>query len=233
MWPRPGYWAAYDSSSSVTKCSEPNPASRCTGWSVALGATLCGVGYRQGSYLCGACASGFYLKVCPTLVGPCLPRSAHAAFVIKRVLLGRWDLQCVPCYDVKVGSVPWAALHHLRRRGIRRPCLAQPGARRASPRRDPCGRRHSHGRPRCLDITLDPGLHCSLVCPALPLSSLEDFLLPLGWRRSYLMPRPCPRPHCPRCSRRCTAPLPYSSFRASCYRPHALVRMHSSPRYHR
>lgn len=44
-------------------CAVPYPAARCLGWDVALGATRCGQGYLQGSYLCGLCASGFFLQV--------------------------------------------------------------------------------------------------------------------------------------------------------------------------
>jgi len=36
----------------------PLPQERCQGWEVALGASLCGHGYLQGSYLCTACARG-------------------------------------------------------------------------------------------------------------------------------------------------------------------------------
>lgn len=63
MWSRAGYWAAYDTSGTVTPCSPPDPESRCTGWNVALGATICGLGYLQGSYSCGACMTGYFLKV--------------------------------------------------------------------------------------------------------------------------------------------------------------------------
>lgn len=63
LWPRAGYWAAYDTSGTVTPCSAPDAESRCTSWSVALGATQCGSGYLQGSYLCGSCAAGYFSQV--------------------------------------------------------------------------------------------------------------------------------------------------------------------------
>lgn len=63
LWPRSGFWAAYDTTGVVTPCAAPKPEMRCTGWSVALGETRCGTGYLQGSYLCSACAPGNFLEV--------------------------------------------------------------------------------------------------------------------------------------------------------------------------
>jgi hypothetical protein len=56
---RPGFWAAAESSEVVIPCSIPATA-RCIGWDASLGVTACGLGYRASSYLCGACAPGFY-----------------------------------------------------------------------------------------------------------------------------------------------------------------------------
>ena len=64
MWPRVGSWVALDTDGFVTQCALADLASRCVGWSVAQGTTLCGRAYLQGSYLCGACAKGFFLQVC-------------------------------------------------------------------------------------------------------------------------------------------------------------------------
>lgn len=62
LWSRPGHWLASESSppSDVSACAPPDPAARCVGWDALTGATTCGVGYRQGSYLCTACAPGFH-----------------------------------------------------------------------------------------------------------------------------------------------------------------------------
>ena len=60
MWPRAGAWAASESAGVVNPCAPPDPQSRCTGWNLTTGATQCGPQYRQGSYLCGSCAGGFY-----------------------------------------------------------------------------------------------------------------------------------------------------------------------------
>jgi hypothetical protein len=44
---------------------------RCLGWNAAIGENVCGAGYRTGSYLCGACAPGYFdpgdgtCTVCP------------------------------------------------------------------------------------------------------------------------------------------------------------------------
>ena len=63
MWPRVGFYAAQESDGSVVQCALPDADVRCAGWSEALGATLCGTGYLQGSYACSVCASGFFLQV--------------------------------------------------------------------------------------------------------------------------------------------------------------------------
>jgi hypothetical protein len=61
MWPRVGFWAARDVDGYVTPCMAP-AKERCTGWNVTIGATLCGVGYLQGSFLCSACEPSYYLQ---------------------------------------------------------------------------------------------------------------------------------------------------------------------------
>lgn len=73
LWPRGGYWAPTEMGdpSSVAAC--PPPRERCLGWAIAQGASLCGPGYLHGSYLCTACARGFFLEdtgecsACPML----------------------------------------------------------------------------------------------------------------------------------------------------------------------
>lgn len=73
-WSLPGYYNALESSSDVRPCMLPDATSKCTGWSTALRATRCGQGYRQGSFLCGACEPGYYLEgdgscnACPIVV---------------------------------------------------------------------------------------------------------------------------------------------------------------------
>jgi hypothetical protein len=60
LWPRAGYWVPADTTRTVVPCDPPNSMQRCMGWSVAAGATVCGPGFRQGSYRCNACASGYF-----------------------------------------------------------------------------------------------------------------------------------------------------------------------------
>ena len=71
LWPQAGYWAAEADKLPVLSCSAP-ATQRCLGWSEALSASECGIGYRAGSYLCLSCADGFYgavdgsCKACPS-----------------------------------------------------------------------------------------------------------------------------------------------------------------------
>lgn len=73
MWPRAGAWSASESSGNVLPCSPPDAQTRCLRWNVTIGATQCGVGYLQGSYLCGSCDAAFYgdsdgaCRPCPVL----------------------------------------------------------------------------------------------------------------------------------------------------------------------
>lgn len=60
LWTRVGYWVASEADSDVSPCAPPNPEVKCAGWDTTAGAVKCGAGYRPGSYLCGACANGFY-----------------------------------------------------------------------------------------------------------------------------------------------------------------------------
>jgi hypothetical protein len=60
LWSRPGWWAASEASRSVAPCADPGATQRCVGWDAAAGETACGAGFRQGSYLCGACSPGYY-----------------------------------------------------------------------------------------------------------------------------------------------------------------------------
>lgn len=52
-------------------CGPPDPTARCLGWDPIKLAQVCGPAYLQGSYLCGACASGHFpasdgsCAVCP------------------------------------------------------------------------------------------------------------------------------------------------------------------------
>lgn len=72
-WPQQGHWSAAESSAAVLQCVQPGARIKCLGWSATLGATKCGVGYLQGSFLCSACSPAFYLAgdgscaACPTL----------------------------------------------------------------------------------------------------------------------------------------------------------------------
>ena len=93
LWSRPGHWVASESSlpGDVATCAPPDPASRCLGWDAFSGSTLCGVAYRQGSYLCGACAPGFFAAEdascakCPASVG-LWARYQGAAYIIAAIL---------------------------------------------------------------------------------------------------------------------------------------------------
>jgi len=75
LWPRVGYWSPRDASSSVTACAPPDPAVKCGGWDISAGAVRCGQPYLHGSYLCGACAAGYYpygdgsCVTCPIVAG--------------------------------------------------------------------------------------------------------------------------------------------------------------------
>lgn len=57
IWPRAGFFAFSEMDAYVQLCSEAgDAAARCVGWDPIAGATICGAGYRQGSFLCDACA---------------------------------------------------------------------------------------------------------------------------------------------------------------------------------
>lgn len=72
-WTRPGYYSASEATQHPAPCAQPDPASRCTGWDPVAGRTSCGLPYRQGTYLCGACAAGSYAvgdgscAICPPI----------------------------------------------------------------------------------------------------------------------------------------------------------------------
>lgn len=72
-WPVPGYWSPGEGSADLLPCSAPGATKRCVGWNSAVGGVKCGVGYLQGSYLCGACAQAYFLSgdgtcsACPIL----------------------------------------------------------------------------------------------------------------------------------------------------------------------
>jgi hypothetical protein len=59
LWSRPGWWVASEASGAVLSCPPPSSV-RCVGWDAGSGVTACGLGYLAGSYLCGACAHGFF-----------------------------------------------------------------------------------------------------------------------------------------------------------------------------
>lgn len=68
VWARAGYWVPSEGSTTVSPCSPPNAASRCTGWSATLGTSQCGPAYLQGSFRCSACASGYFIDESGTCV---------------------------------------------------------------------------------------------------------------------------------------------------------------------
>lgn len=81
LWPRQGNWVPFDAATEVVPCAPPDAEVRCRGWDVQGGRSACGAGYLQGSFLCGACASRYFLQVCgegppffsnPYLAVPCL-----------------------------------------------------------------------------------------------------------------------------------------------------------------
>lgn len=57
MWPRPGYFclAETQTADAIVQCADPDPRARCMAWDPSSSAVICGPGYRQGSFLCGAC----------------------------------------------------------------------------------------------------------------------------------------------------------------------------------
>jgi len=57
--PLQSYWSASERSTDIALCPPPS-ATRCKGYSDALGSVECGASYRAGSPLCQACAQGFY-----------------------------------------------------------------------------------------------------------------------------------------------------------------------------
>lgn len=91
VWPRAGAWVASEfvATSAVLQC--PPPTTRCLGWNASLGASQCGVGYKQGSYLCSACAPGYYLdgtgacNACPVLQSS-WQRYAGLVFIIVAII---------------------------------------------------------------------------------------------------------------------------------------------------
>lgn len=60
LWPRAGYFTFSETDANLQKCDDPDASTRCVGWDADVGVTICGVAYRQGSYLCEACADGYY-----------------------------------------------------------------------------------------------------------------------------------------------------------------------------
>ena len=87
MWPRAGAWAASETDDTMSSCSPPDPLTRCLGWNATVGASECGPGYLQGSFLCGSCETGFYgdpsgaCAPCPVLASS-WQRYAGVIFVI-------------------------------------------------------------------------------------------------------------------------------------------------------
>jgi len=75
LWPRVGYWAASERASTVTPCAPPDPAIKCGGWDIDSGLVQCGRPYLRASFLCGACAPGFY----PTATGLASPAPSWQA----------------------------------------------------------------------------------------------------------------------------------------------------------
>lgn len=51
-WPLAGYYVPVEGSTAVQKCGAPSAATRCVGWSTALGQTRCGAGYLQVCVVC-------------------------------------------------------------------------------------------------------------------------------------------------------------------------------------
>lgn len=80
VWPRPGFFATGDSDpAAILPCSAPS-VERCAGWDEARNRSLCGLGYAAGSYLCDACADGYF-----PADGACLPCSPAADGSIRAV----------------------------------------------------------------------------------------------------------------------------------------------------
>lgn len=75
LWPRIGFWAPNEVSDAVSACGPPDPDIKCGGWNISRATVQCGLAYRFGSPLCGACAPGFYLPgdgsciACPVVAG--------------------------------------------------------------------------------------------------------------------------------------------------------------------
>jgi hypothetical protein len=105
-WPRPGYFAFTETDSDTQVCDERDGSERrCMGWDPASGSTVCGAAYRQGSYLCEACAASCYAvgdgtcKFCP--IGLSAWQSYRGLLLIIIGLAG-----CVPfVYGVLVAIV--------------------------------------------------------------------------------------------------------------------------------
>lgn len=90
IWARTGYWVPSEGSTEVAPCAPPNAASRCAGWSAALGATQCGPEYLQGSSRCSACAVGYFIDESGT---------CKACPAVESV----WQVSCAP--DAEVGAL--------------------------------------------------------------------------------------------------------------------------------
>lgn len=82
-WPLPGYYTPSEASALILAC--PLPAQRCSGWDTSLSLVICGVGYRERSYMCSACAHGFFAYVDGSCV-PCPSTPTLAASVTVFVL---------------------------------------------------------------------------------------------------------------------------------------------------
>ena len=73
-WPGPGFWTPHEAAGTLYPCAPP-ATTRCRGWSIAARSSACGVGYDPSVPLCGACASGFFLRdgvctPCTAIQGP-------------------------------------------------------------------------------------------------------------------------------------------------------------------
>ena len=82
----PGYWSNNEAVASPQQCSVPS-TDRCIGWSSALSATACGVGYDQASPGCESCAPGYFPQLqqcepCPHAGSPVMVRVLAYAVVL-------------------------------------------------------------------------------------------------------------------------------------------------------
>lgn len=158
-WPHQGYWSPLESSAAVIPCSEPNAQAKCLGWNAALSGALCGPGYRQGSFLCSACADQHYLSgdgsclACP--IDPSLYQRYSGLFLVVAAV----SVFALTIYVLLVGALK--ATGHSTRGALRvgsaiRACFDAnlshrgliPSAERASPSRpllDHCSGRQQRG----------------------------------------------------------------------------------------